>query len=88
MFVASNGREKDARPIMTLKEFLRAADAVPGPELRRAMVRALAAEPARTAAARRRFYARVVDQLALVEARSAARAQAGESVPQLAGRQS
>jgi hypothetical protein len=45
---------------MTLEQFLRTTAATPGPDLRRAIVRALAIEPARTPGARRRFYTRVV----------------------------
>jgi len=45
---------------MTLEQFLRATSATPGPDLRRAIVLALAIEPARTPEARQRFYARVV----------------------------
>ncbi len=45
---------------MTLEQFMRATAATPGPDLRRAIVLALAVEPARTPAARQRFYERVV----------------------------
>lgn len=45
---------------MTLDDFMRVTAAIPGPDLRRAIVLALAAEPARTPEARQRFYERVV----------------------------
>ncbi len=48
---------------MTLQEFLDATADVPEPVLRAAMTTALAVEPARTPAARRRFYTRVIDVL-------------------------
>ena len=50
---------------MNLKEFLDATAGVPEPILRSAMVVALAVEPARTPAAYRRFYDRVVKGLRL-----------------------
>ena len=50
---------------MTLQEFLDATSAVPDTGLRRAMVAALAIEPARTSEACRRFYDRVVRELRL-----------------------
>ena len=50
---------------MTLHEYLEATTGVPTGALRRAMVRALAAEPARTPGAQHRFYARVLEQLAV-----------------------
>jgi len=45
---------------MTLDQFIQATAATPGPDLRRAIVLALATEPARTLEARQRFYERVV----------------------------
>jgi len=50
---------------MTLHQFLETTSTVPAPQLRRAMVRALAAEPARTPEALHRFYGRVAEQLDL-----------------------
>lgn len=50
---------------MTLKEFQTATSAVPAPALRSAMAAALSVEPARTQAAYRRFYTRVVVVLGL-----------------------
>jgi hypothetical protein len=50
---------------MTLQEFLDATSAVPDTVLRRAMVAALAIEPARSSEACRRFYVRVVRELGL-----------------------
>jgi hypothetical protein len=51
--------------MMTLNEFLAATAAVPEAVLRSAMVAALAVESARTPAAYRRFYSRVVQELGL-----------------------
>jgi hypothetical protein len=48
---------------MTLQEFLSATREVPEPVLRSAMAKALSIEAARTPAAYRRFYARVVEEL-------------------------
>ena len=48
---------------MTLQDFLDATADVPDAILRRAMVAALGVEPARTSAACRRFYDRVVREL-------------------------
>jgi len=48
---------------MTLDDFLRATVAVPEPDLRRAIVLALAVEPARTPEARARFYERAIGLL-------------------------
>ena len=50
---------------MTLDEFLAITGAVPETALRSAMTAALAVEPARTPAAYRRFYTRVVRELGL-----------------------
>ena len=50
---------------MTLEQFLKATAAVPVPALRSAMTVALSQEPARTPAACRRFYRRVLDELGL-----------------------
>ena len=50
---------------MTLHDFLDATATTPAPVLRRAMVAALAAEPARTPDACHRFYARVARGLGL-----------------------
>ena len=50
---------------MTLEQFLAITAAVPETTLRSAMTAALAFEPARTPAAYRRFYARVVRELGL-----------------------
>ena len=52
---------------MTLDQFLNHISNVPEPVLRSAMVTALSVEPARTLEARRRFYDRVVHELALAE---------------------
>lgn len=52
---------------MTLRDFLDMTAAVPAPALRRAMVAALAAEPIRTPEAARRFYGRVIDELAVAD---------------------
>lgn len=54
---------------MTLHDFLDATAATPAPVLRRAMVAALATEPARTPNARHRFYARVARELGLAALR-------------------
>ena len=51
--------------VMTLEQFLNATSNVPEPVLRSAMVTALAVEPARTPEACRRFYDRVLHELAL-----------------------
>jgi hypothetical protein len=48
---------------MTLQEFLEVTEGIPDTVLRRAMVAALSIEPARTPAACRRFYDRVVRDL-------------------------
>jgi hypothetical protein len=50
---------------MTLEQFLTATASVPEPELRSAMVAALAVEPARRPEAYRRFYDRVLHELGL-----------------------
>ena len=50
---------------MTLDQFLAMTAAVPELTLRSAMTAALAVEPARTPAAYRRFYTRVVRELGL-----------------------
>ena len=50
---------------MTLEQFLNATADVPNPVLRSAMVVALSVEPARTPAAYRRFYDRVVHELSM-----------------------
>jgi hypothetical protein len=50
---------------MTLDQFLAITAAVPETALRSAMTTALAVEPARTPAAYRRFYTRVVHELGL-----------------------
>jgi hypothetical protein len=50
---------------MTLQEFLEVTEGIPDTVLRRAMVAALSIEPARTPAAYRRFYDRVVRDLRL-----------------------
>jgi hypothetical protein len=50
---------------MTLTQFLETTSTVPASQLRLAMVRALAAEPARTPEALHRFYGRVAEQLDL-----------------------
>jgi hypothetical protein len=49
--------------VMTLEQFLDATASVAEPVLRSAMVVALSVEPARTAAAYPRFYARVLHEL-------------------------
>jgi hypothetical protein len=54
---------KDDATAMTLQDYFETTAGVPAPELRRAMVRALAAEPARTPDALARFYGRVAEQL-------------------------
>ena len=51
--------------MMTLEQFLNATSNVPEPVLRPAMVAALSVEPARTPEAYRRFYDRVIYELAL-----------------------
>ena len=48
---------------MTVHDFLEATATSPAPVLRRALVQALATEPARTPEARRRLYARVTEHL-------------------------
>ena len=48
---------------MTLQKFLEVTEGIPDTVLRRAMVAALSVEPARTPAAYRRFYDRVVRDL-------------------------
>ena len=58
---------------MTLQEFLNATAGVSEPVLRAAMTNALSVEPARTPDACRRFYTRVVRELALADACATAR---------------
>ena len=57
---------------MTLQEFLTATADVPEPILRAAMTAALSVEPARTPAAYRRFYGRVLAELGLANDSSVA----------------
>jgi hypothetical protein len=67
---------------MTLQDFFQTTAGVPAPDLRRAMVRALAAEPARTPDALARFYRRVAEQIdvAAVVCRRAPTAPAGRKI--------